>query len=222
MKASARISFVEFLRPDGYWPHPYSIEQAFEVFRWMVVTGAKFERPTRWGRNGPTELLSDMSSCTNSSQVTPIKSLADLRRRFHLALLGNATSTTGADEWREAHDIRVGATPLIRFRHNKPMSGGAGWCCERDIHDAINKLFADGARLKTKGSLNQYHPTAQTCKSITVTVAESGFYFVLEYGWPDEECNSSWFHTLAQTDNLLKETFLDTMRRAIDAFANLV
>jgi hypothetical protein len=220
MKASAHIAFVEFLRPDSFWPYPYSIEQAFEVFRWLATTGLGYERPTRWGMNGPIELLSDRSSCTNSSFVKPIKSLDDLRRRFHLALLGNATSTTGADEWREAHDIRVGADPLIKFRHNKPMSGGAGWSCESDIRDALNKLFADGAALKTKESLNPYHLTARTCKSIAIGVGANGFHFIMEYGWPDEECTSHWFKTLARTE--YKETFLDTLKMAIDTFYALV
>uniref|UniRef100_UPI0019533060 hypothetical protein n=1 Tax=Klebsiella aerogenes TaxID=548 RepID=UPI0019533060 len=38
-KRSFSIPLIELLRPDSYWPHPLSIERAFEVMHWMVETG---------------------------------------------------------------------------------------------------------------------------------------------------------------------------------------
>jgi hypothetical protein len=123
MKTKAKIAFVEFLRPDFYWPNPYTIEQAFEVFRWMVRTGTAYERSTRWGRNGPIETLSCSPSCTGFGYVAPIVSLDDLRRRFHFGLLSAHTTSSGVDEWRGAENTHVGAEKIIAFRHHKPFFG---------------------------------------------------------------------------------------------------
>lgn len=219
MKTKAKIAFVEFVRPDGYWPQPYTIEQAFEVFRWMVKTGRPFERPTRWGQNGPMEMLSCNPSCTEHHHVTNVLSIEDLRRRFHFALLSAYGTSSGVQEWREAENIKIGAERIIAFRHHKPFSGGAGWTCEADVEKAINGLFHDGKTLLTATSLNQYHPTARHCKSVQIAVEPDHFRFILEYGWPDSECTSHWFHDLARTEG--REPFLLTTARAIDALGAL-
>ena len=220
MKTKAKIAFIAFVRPDCYWPAPYTIEQAFEVFRWMVRTGSAFERPTRWGRNGPIETLSCSPSCTGFGHVNPIVSLADLRRRFHFGLLSAHASSSGVDEWRAAENVRVDAEKIIAFRHHKPFSGGAGWTCEAEVFKAINGLFADGQSLRTARSLNPVHPSARTCKSVKIAVEGDRFRFFLTYGWPDEESTSCWTHLLAWTEG--NEPFLATLARAATSLAELV
>ncbi len=136
MKTKAKIAFVELVRPDCWWPQPYTIEQAFEVFRWMARTGRQYERPTRWGRNGPLETLSCAPSCTGHDSVTPIKSLADLRQRFHFGVLSAMTTSNGVNEWRQAEQIYIGSERVLSFRHHKPFTGGGPWQCEAEVQKA--------------------------------------------------------------------------------------
>lgn len=215
MKYKAKFDFVEFVRPDYYWPSRYTIEQAFGVIRWMAETGAAFQHSERWGRRGPIEALSKKPSCCGFSSVTPIRSIEDLRQRFHYAIL-SGYGGSGLNDWREKYDIRCGGSQTIAFPHYKPLAGGARWTCEADVKKAIEAMFGDGSRRRTRKSLNRYHPTARTCKGITVAVGARGFRFCMEYGWPDDVSTSSWFHPLAETEG--KEPFLDTLDRAITAF----
>ena len=219
MKTRAKIAFIELVRPDTWWPQPYTIEQTFEVFRWMASTGREYERPTRWGRNGPLETLSCAPSCTGHDHVTPIRSLPDLRQRFHFGVLSNHTTSSGVDEWREAEKIYIGSERILTFRHHKPFTGGGPWSCEAEVQKALEKLFLDGRTLRTGGSLNSVHKTAQTCKKIEIAVYETGFRFFLTYGWPDEESSSCWTHNLARTEG--NEPFLCTMARAETALREL-
>lgn len=83
------VRFIDLVRPDGYWPQPYTLEQAFEIFRWMVAKGEGYSTQERWGSRGVVDLLSATSGIGHSS-VIPISSLEDLRKRFHYAVLGVA------------------------------------------------------------------------------------------------------------------------------------
>ncbi|GJD87780.1 hypothetical protein BHAOGJBA_1285 [Methylobacterium hispanicum] len=100
-RRSFQAPLIELLRPFGYWPQPLSLEQAFELLRWMVATGAskpEYTSQLRWGRAGVTELLSS-SSGLSYDRVEPITSIEDLRRRFHMAILARPQSR-GQELWR--------------------------------------------------------------------------------------------------------------------------
>lgn len=220
MLKKAKIRFVEFVRPDSFWPHPHSLEQAFQVFRWMVKTGSDYQRPGRWGSSGPIEVLSGEPTCLGALSVKPIKSVDDLRSRFHFAIL-SADGHKSVNEWRAAHDVGIGAEKWIMFPHHRPFEGGAGWFSEAEIKRALDGLFRNGATRLINRSLNQIHKTANACKRIEIQVDPDRFVFRLWYGFADEgEFGSCWLHTLAITENG-EEAFIDTLRRAVTAFDDL-
>lgn len=215
LRTKAKISFVEFLRPDGYWPNPYSLEQAFHVLQWMVKTGHEHQK---YGRSGPIELLSKKPTCICFGEIDPITSIADLRSRFHHALLSKWAADQ-AKAWRAANQIDVQTTKILTFRHYPPFSGGGLWRCEGDVGTGLRDLFHHGSTQRTALSLNSIHTTARTCKDVRIHVSRRGFRFVLTYGWPDEESSSCWSHELARTEG--DEPFLDGLARAVTALAEL-
>jgi hypothetical protein len=211
IRSKATIRFIEFVRPDCYWPAPYTIEQAFHVYQWMVRTGRDY---SEWGRSGVYDLLCCKGTCVSHSAPDAILSTDDLRQRFHCALL-SAYASKLAQQWREAEKVVVAGERILMFPHYAPFEGAGRWRCEADIQSGLDGWFEAGRTRRTAGSLNQYHPTARTCKSVHIEVSADRFYFNLEYGWPDSECTSHWFYPLAQT--VPGEPFTDGLGRAIDA-----
>jgi hypothetical protein len=212
LKRSAEIRFIEFVRPDGYWPYPYSTEQAFQVFRWMVTTGKEY---TKFGAPGVTELLSTNPTCLNFSRVHPITSREDLRKRFHYALLSNY-GTPFVDQWRKANSISVTESRRLHFPHYTPFMGAGAYESERDIKDALDALLGKSRGKVLNVSLNDCHKRARWVGGVDIVVSEQGFSFNMDYGY---EKDSGWNHILAATNK--NEPFIDTMHRAIVALAEM-
>jgi hypothetical protein len=222
LRAKAKIRLVEFLRPACYWPHPYTIEQAFQVFRWMVKTGEGYRSPGRWGSSGVTELLSKKPSCCGFSAVSTIRSLDDLRQRFHYALLSNHGSSAVSQWWTERR-ITVDAEHIISFPHYTPLAGPPRprprFRSEADIVRAIEDLLDKhrGERFETQ--LNSIHRDARVIHSIVVGVDPAGFTFDLAYGFNADgpgEMDSEWRETLARSEG--NEPFVDVLAHALTRF----
>lgn len=215
LHTKATVSFVDLVRPDSYWPYPYTIEQAFEIFRWMVRTGQPFERAENWGYAGPVELLSGSPSIRSMSCVKPIESLDDLRRRFHFALL-SACVTRGMREWRDAERVNVNSHRIISFPYHTPFQGAEDWRCEADIIKALTNLLIGARGRKLAVSLNSVHPSVRMCKGVKICVGRgTQFRFIMEYGDSLKAFESHWFHELARSEG--GEPFLMTLRRAIES-----
>ena len=209
MKTKAKINFIEFVRPNCYWPAPYSLEQAFGVMQWMVATGKSLpereDERGRWGISNVECLLSMKPTCVNSYAIDPIHSVQDLRRRFHYALLSSYESLR-VERWREKYGIFVTGTRWIQFPHEGSWGSGVGG-------QEVDRLLGATGTLTTQ--LNQYHAGAVEIYSAPVSISGRGFSFVLNYGYD----GSRWFHTLAESEN--GESFGQTFRRAEAAFAAL-
>lgn len=194
-----KIRFIEFLRPDGFWPHPYTIEQAFQVFQWMVRTGKKYQK---YGRPGVVELLSMKPTCSGFQSVYPIISLSDLRKRFHYALLSHHASDL-AEKWRSECQVSVMGERWLSFPYRDE------WIDQKKLTE-----FFD-----TKGTLsvqlNDSHPGAVNIARVSIQVWEDSFRFRLDYGYE----GSSWHHTLAETEQ--GECFIDTFTRAVEHLKTL-
>lgn len=193
IQTKVKMKFIELLRPDCYWPSPYTLEQALGTFQWMVKTGEKYDR---YNRPGVTELLSMKPTCINSYDVEPITSVDDLRKRFHFALLSKYASHS-ANKWREDNNIRCGRQRVLYFPHNK----------ESYIHkDHLDSFLKTRGKLKTQ--LNKFHKKAVNIVAIDLCVVLSGFIFRLTYGYG----RSSWVFQLSHTRK--GECFSDTFCRA--------
>lgn len=217
-KRSAVVSLIEFLRPDCYWPHPYSLEQAFQLFRWMVATAAKsrYSDQMRWGAMSPIDLLSDSSGIGHSS-VAPISSIADLRRRFQLAFFGTHGGN-GTLRWREENGIQAYGTVTLPYRHYVPHAGAKhlGFDSESAIETALNKFFEKAPGMRLAAQLNSFHAGAKVVQDVTIGVSARGFNFNLRYGFTapkSGKLDSEWTYSLAKT--IGDESFVETFARAI-------
>jgi hypothetical protein len=216
------VDLVESVRPDGYWPYPYSIEQAFETMRHMVATGSNHDYDSRgqWGRTGVRELLHGRGVV--NANVPPVRSLQDLRDMFHRAILARPDSD-GQAKWRLDHGIRPEGAVRVPHAVYKPMSGCAahGYPSEAAVKDALAAVQTGHAGKAMAVSLNGYHPKLKTLHGVDVQVRPTGFVFVLRYGEPcDKHLGSSWDNTIAETRT--GESFLDTFARAKGVFDLLV
>lgn len=221
-KSRFNVSFTDLVRPDGFWPQPYSLEQAFEIFRWMVKTGSGYTSPTRWGQVGVKALLS-ATSANDAEAVTPIRSIADLRERFQYAILGFARSEAMA-LWRAAHRVEPGQKVRIGVPVYTPFAGAhhLGWESEADIAQAFTRLTGGHRGQALAVSLNSVWPDVRHVHGVTVAVRADGFRFQLTFGDDPthDRMASSWTDTLAVTRP--GESFLDTFARARDVLAVLL
>jgi hypothetical protein len=234
LRQKARYSFIELVRPDGYVP--YSIEQHFGIFRWMVAT-AKATEPTKaetgqWGASNPQCLLNMHPACVNDYDVSGVSSIAQLGERFHFALLSREAGAS-ARRWRQQNGIGVMEQRILHFPHYAPFCGAplqGKPRSEEDIRKALDELLASDGTLTAQ--LNSFHADAKEVYGVKVVVSPEGFSFVLSYGFD----GSSWNHTLADTPNMWEgegdtfrrnpygrksEPFIDTLDRAITAMASL-
>lgn len=212
MRTKAKYNFIEFLRPRGYWPFPYTIEQAFGVFGWMIESGQPFKKRGQWGEHTIECLLSGpgKSSCTGLYTIDPIRSVDDLRQRFHAAFFDNYSPMAAA--WRTACGINAYKSKVIAFKHHERGTGGDS---EAGFEQSLESMLRGGGKLTTQ--LNEFHPDAVDILSVDLTYCRHyhGWNFRLRYGYD----GSNWFHPLAQQRN--DDTFYGTFARAQFALAKL-
>lgn len=223
-RRSAKIALIEFLRPDHYWPNPYTIEIAFQALRWLIASaaGSEYQTQHQWHRTCAVGLMGGEGAVNGGCK--PIKSLSDLRSRFHNAVLAKGDCRPEIQRWRDDKGIHVGAVIDMAFHHYKPFSppGHLPFRCEADVIKALEQMLERSAGRILTTQLNSVHAGAKVIHSVDVSVGASGFRFCLHYGFVDptvDKHDSEWSHQLAKTEG--NEPFLDTLDRAIAALAQL-
>lgn len=199
----AKYRLVDFVRPScGYWPTPYTLEQAFGVFRWMIVTGKEYHQPTTWGRSSVDCLLSCKPTCVGFSDVDPITSIDDLQRRFQYALLYDVANGGSMARWRKENGVTLDSARVISFPHHPWHTTEIS---EHEFKCSVRALF--GARGRLGVQLNKYHSRAREICRVELH-CRSTYRFILRYGYQGSE----WSHVLAtQTPSM---TFAATVERA--------
>ncbi|AOG02919.1 hypothetical protein [Bosea sp. RAC05] len=219
-----RVSLIDLVRPDSFWPHPISVEMAFELLRWMVEKGSdpSYATQLKWGKCGVEEMLSG-GSVRGFTQIKPIQSLDDLRKRFHYAILSSPESD-GQVAWRRDHRIDVNSSltikaPVYKAFHAVPQ---LGFTSEAAVIDQLEDVLTGAHGTEMAVSLNPAHPDLRCFDHIDISVQPRlGFSFFLTYGEPvTEKLRSSWSDLIAHSRP--GETFLDTFARARDVFQCLV
>lgn len=209
MKTKAKYKFIEFIRPGCFWPEPYTLEQAFGVFAWMLQTGKGYHDDGTYGRRAVYPLLSGKPSCANFSAVDPIYSVADLERRFHYAILGGYVGPN-LGRWRKDNHILPDGERVIHFPHH---DYGKTPTSEHVSKVAMDALLSAQGRLGVQ--LNGCHSRAREIHG--VSLHWRGCYrFVLRYGYRGSE----WFHGLSR--QMPGEPFYTSFHRAQRALAKLV
>jgi hypothetical protein len=223
-RQSADIALIEFLRPNGYWPMPYSTEMAFQSMRWLVTSamGDQYVTRHRWHDTCPVGLMGGVSAVNGGGR--PVRSLADLRQRFHMALLARDDFRPEVARWREDKGVVIDAVIRMHFRHYKPMSPPAHlpWHSEDGINKSLTQVLEQSQGKILTTQLNSVHAGARVVHRVDVGIGSSGFNFSVHYGFVDpavDRMDSEWSHCLAMTEG--DEPFLDTLARAITAFDEL-
>lgn len=210
MKTKARYEFIDFIRPKaGYWPSPYTVEQAFGVFRWMAETGPRYHAPSRWGTASVKCLLSCQPTCVSFNEITPITGIEDLERRFHYALLYKASPGGVYDRWRTDCGIGIEQSRVISFPHHDPFKGPIS---EATIQSSLESLLS--AKGRVTAQLNKYHRHAKNIIGVRLHL-RSTWVFVLDYGYQ----GSVWHRNLSRQTR--GETFVAAMQRAIKELGRL-
>lgn len=205
IRTKATYRMIEFVRPDCF-PYPYNLDQAFGVFHWMLKTGAKFCDDSRWGRQNVLSLLSCKPSCVNFSQVEPVTSVADLRQRFHYAILSGSVSVgPSLTRWRELLKVTPQGVRTIVFPYTTGRSVSA---------KELDAFLASTGRIGCQ--LNSFHNRARDIVSICIQFHCRAMWFELQYGYE----GSVWRHKLAR--QVPGETFTSTYRRAQAALLRLI
>jgi hypothetical protein len=225
---TAKVSLIEFLRPGGNCPYPYSIEMAFQTLRYLIASGVGYKTRHHWLTTSISSLLGGSSD--DCSYPRPIAGLKDLLQRFQVALF--ARGSAEIDNWRRDKGIHAYAELDLAFLHYKPMAPvqHLGFRSEAAIVKALHALLEESPGETTSISLNSIHPTARVVHQVDVTISPEGFRFSLRYGFhtPEkmrEQGDSEWVYCLAETEhgaeskNKQGEPFLDTFRRALDRYA---
>ena len=209
VRTKAKIHFAELVRPDGYWPQPYSLEQAFQIYRWMVKTGRPY---SAYQEYGVYDLLAGSGALGDADlYYNPIRSIEMLRSRFHYAILGRANCQRSA-AWREKEHIFFGEQRILQFSHYTPFVGTpllGKILSEAQIKRLLTAYFSAKGNLCVQ--LNPCHPGAIEIIELVVRVETCGFRFRfdLHYGYD----GSGWWHELATGGE-----FIDTLGKALTEF----
>lgn len=222
-RRSATVHLIEFLRPDSYWPYPYSLEMGFQALRWLIASAAdpRFVEQHQWHTSCAVGLMGGASA--QNGACRPITSVDDLKQRFTYALLGSDRHRPEVTRWREHWGIHPTAQIEMRFRHYKPHHPPAHlpWRSEAQIRDALTALFEHSVGQKLNVQLNSVHRRARIVQRVGIYVGPKLFWFVLNYGFTDARknpCDSTWSQELAVSKS--DEPFLDTLARAIEQLSS--
>lgn len=218
-RRSADIALIELLRPDHAWPWPYSIEMAFQALRYLIASasGGEYVTQHQWYRSCAVGLMGGAGA--ENGGCRPVMSLADLRSRFHSALL--ARDFDEVARWRADKGIHVDAVINMAFRHYKPLSPPSHlpWRSENDIRKTVVRLLEESGGQRLTHQLNSIHKAAKVIHRVDVIVDPAAFHIVLRYGFKKPSPgvgDSEWAHSLAVTEG--DEPFLDTLARAVTEF----
>lgn len=209
---------------QSWWPSPYEIDQAFEAFRAIAGTAARYERKCRWHTPKTHDLLSNWRDAGDHSAfnsvthaLRPIESLKDLRTRFQAAILG--TNETFYDDWRRDNGYALDATLEVdaahygsTWRKHVVFTRKGATHLGTSLQDALRELLEGSRGLTLSPQLNSMHKGANIIGGIGVEVSKSGFRFLMSYGYE----GSSWTEEIARTRH--GEPFMETLARAYRLF----
>ena len=224
-RRKAVIHLIEFLRPDGYWPTPYTVEMAFQVLRWLITSasGGGYVTRHQWHDTCAVGLMGGVGAVNGGCR--PIRSLENLSKRFHWAILGSDRYHPEVARWRADKGIHANAVLEMGIRHYSPLRAPPAhlpWRCQRDVENAITWLLEETVGQKLVVQLNPAHKGARVVHYVGILVGPNGFEFRLHYGFKSpkvDQFDSDWSYTMAESEG--DEPFLDTLARAISEFNRL-
>src|SRR6185437_5155193 len=96
------------------------LEQAFQVYRWIVKTAKKY---SEYRRYCPLDILIGRGVMgSHDLHYEPIQSLEGLQAAFHRAILGRSNGPL-TDAWRKETKMAFGNERILHFPHYAPFVG---------------------------------------------------------------------------------------------------
>lgn len=217
LRHSFEVSVDQLVSPDRSW-HPLHVDQVMETFRWLAISGKDYHKQCTWHDQTQSHLLSGGYGNNPFSwhELKPILSMKDLQKRFQFSLL--ATGYDFYRQWREDVGYQLGKTLKIDVPHRGKGYDQVSTGPIHTMSSALDEMLGESRKMRLAWSLNSSHPGAIEVQTIGLAVYESGFSFILRYGYPSD--GSSWNYVLASTRG--NEPFAETLNRAYVQFHKLI
>ena len=213
----AKYRLIEFVRPGSYWPYPYSIEQAFGAWRWMVSTAMQ---PKYRTQRGCCPALATVGASPGRvrrlEHVAPFGSLEELRERFQYAMF--LAGGPECEQWRKDYGIHQDGVVTLAFPHHRLTTGPVSqavamrrmealWRANGTLTTQLNSCHADAVEC--------YGAPLHLCEYSTGGKAELRWAFGLRYGVD----GSAWTEWLAMQKP--KESLWEVFVRAEKRYKEL-
>jgi hypothetical protein len=189
-----KISFIDLIRPHEI----FSIDERFEIYRWMARTGQKYYKPKVASRGYPSyghEAIALLSrSSAHGYGLLPERLKSDwedeLKLRFQHVLLSKYAQSE-AIRWKQENSIDINSTKVlpIRYYAGEWLSYPVGM----DLLHLLKAIFGFKG-LKLKEQYNSFHPKADTILDISIGICPD-YNLCIHYGYEEEfgnRCASSW------------------------------
>jgi hypothetical protein len=209
------VDFEKVIAPDAQGCG-LDVDQAFELFRWMVAASANYERKENWYTHHAHMSMNEQGG--TNPDIGAVVSRKDLAKRIVRGVLSQGHDLYR--EWRADHGVTPTArmsieAPTYGRRANEARSHPSGMWKDRDPYSMMEQ--AKGLTLSVQ--LNPYHDGARVIQHLGVVVTPDAFVVDLMYGYDNEPCASYWHHELARSRG--REPFVDVFDRAVGALLKL-
>jgi hypothetical protein len=193
-----KISFIDLIRPHEM----FSVDERFEIYRWMVKTGQKYYKEKVASRGWPSSghetiaLLSRSSAHGHGPFPERLRSdwEDELKLRFQHVLLSKYAQSE-AIRWKQENGIDINSTKILPIQYYAEKY--PSYPIEINELHPISAIFKfKGARLKEQ--YNPFHPKADTILDISIGVYPY-YNLCIYYGYEEEfgdRCASSWIKDL--------------------------
>lgn len=210
-KLPKTYNLIEFLRPSSFWPHPYTIEDAYLLLTHIARQASHLQEQHRWGVATIWDTISSGSGY--SDHALKLTNSTAIREAWTRLLLARATDTI--EKWKSENNIGSTATITAATYRHKPFAPALRWTCESEIAEAFKKFFNHYLTKNTTVSLNSIHPAAVEILQTSIIITNTSTIFQMTYcirasygGY------SSWHQTLSTVRD--KESILHGLERALD------
>lgn len=217
LRRNFEVNCKKLVAPD-IGKHQLSVDQQFELLRWMWVTAKNYEVDAPYQPLSVRRLL--LGTLYDWQHTTPwITSHLALHQMLANGILGQGQAIF--EMWRQDHGFSYDATTSIPVSHyGKGGRDITNRHADLTIDDAIWTAMRDVPGHSLGTSPNHMHPEATVIHSFGVCVHDNGFSFEIAFGYKIEALGSSWRQTLAATRG--DETFYETADRAMDILHRIV
>jgi len=210
-----KVAFIDLLRPHQC----FSIDERFEIYRWMVATAQNYYKPKvasrGWDSHGHEAIALLSRSSGHGWGKVPERFRADweeeLTLRFQYALLDQFAQSE-AIRWRQEQDVDINTTKVLPIRYYSGKCPEYSVTGRMDMPKLLKAIFGfKGAKLIKQH--NPFHEKADTILDISIGVYPD-YNLCIHYGYAEElgmRTASTWSKDIPSVKD---ELFWDWLNRS--------